>query len=325
MAAALLNLAQRREVAGRYRAGESMPALAEAFGVRVQVIQSALIKERVPRRSPREARLLVHDSLRECRHCGRNVDKNALKLLCPVCAKRFCQSCDEKLPEHWRARLCSTCKRVSRYRNRPMRVCRICGRMGAGGSKRDLCNVHLKLYCRGCEEHLPPGRVIALCTGCEQHRKQRLYAKPLRRCAQCGQREVKIHASRCQQCIHEEYEVRRWAIREIARPCVACGTLMPKGRRLSRCGPCYRKIQRANRKVRLALDVHRCAMCAQVLSLKQSTYCSGCLGMLQKWRKAWHEGNPIARQLGTVRSTRKWQKPHDAPDVAPMQAPAPHL
>lgn len=309
MSAPKLTNAQRREVASRYADGESMPALAEAYGVGVTCIDRTLKLLGIRRRSLAEAALLVRSELVPCRECGAGTHPNAVKPLCPACAKRFCQSCDGKLPQDWHTRLCPPCKFAHRYRNKPPRLCRICGRMGARGTKRDLCAVHVKLYCSVCEAHMPPGRVNHRCTGCEQARKVDYWERPGARCSQCGEERDGNHASRCRKCVAEDYEVLRWAILHRERPCVHCGTVMPKGRRLNRCGPCHGKEVRRRRQERQALGAHRCALCAEPLGLNRDTYCGGCGQMLANWRKAWHEGNKIARQLGTVRPHRKWQEP----------------
>lgn len=304
MSLPFFTFSQKQEVAARYREGDSMPVLAEAFGCTVNVIHRALIQLRVPRRKTGCAR----SELNPCRECVGSCSVNAVKPLCPDCAKLYCQNCDEKLPEGWRSRLCTDCKFRSRYKRKEPRLCRICGRVGARKSKRTLCNVHIHWFCTGCETPLPPTRVNDHCTACAAAMKARMYAKPSRVCSQCGEREVKVHASRCQHCIHEEYEVKRWALLHLDRPCVHCGETLPKGRRLPRCVGCQRKHDRKRRKERIAMGAHRCAMCHDVLALCHQTYCPGCHAMLANWRRAWHAGCPVARSLGTVRSNRRWQE-----------------
>lgn len=308
MARPLLDRQQREEAADRYREGQSMPQIAEAFGCHATVIHRALRQMGVPSRSFGEAQKLVTDELRPCRECGRGVHPNAVKLLCPACAKRFCQRCDQELPADWHTRLCPPCKFAHRYRNRPPRLCRVCGRMGAQGSKRDLCSVHLKLYCSQCEEHMPPGRVNHRCTGCEQARKVIYWEEPGRLCSQCGQERDGNHASRCRKCVAEEYEVTRWALLHLDRPCKKCGVTLARGRRLSYCPPCQKQRETERKRNLQALGAHRCAMCKEELAIAQDTYCKGCASMLAAWRKAWHAGNTIARQLGTVRVQRRWQQ-----------------
>lgn len=310
MSAPKLNRRERQEIAGRYREGETIPMLAEAYGVAWNTIHRALIKERQPRRSITEARQSGRNrnELKPCRECGTGTHPNAVRPLCPPCAKRFCEVCDQQLPADWRSRACSTCRWARRYAKKKPRLCRICGRIGARGTQRDLCAVHVRLYCSLCETHLPPGRVNHHCRACEDEHKQRLYRRAGRICAMCGEREIKVHASRCQHCLHEEYEVHRWAMLHVARPCRQCGEILPKGRRLNRCVSCQRKHNRERKRRRMAIGAHRCAMCAEPLKLKHDTYCPGCHQMLANWRRAWHAGNPIARQLGTVRTQRRWQE-----------------
>lgn len=308
MSAAKLTSQERRQVGDRYQAGESMPQLAEAYGVGVGTIERALTSLGIPRRSASEAGSLVRSSIAECRECGAPCHPNAVRPLCPKCAKRFCESCVERLPADWKSRLCSTCKWARRYQKRGPRLCRICGRMVSRGARRLLCAVHIKLYCTGCEAPLPPGRVNDHCTNCERERKARLYAKSGRLCAFCGIREVTTHASRCSHCKAEDYEIHRWAIRNLVRPCVQCGVDLAKGRRLNRCPKCHRRKMRERNKRRQAIGAHRCAMCREPLSLKNDTYCNGCSGMLAKWRKAWHAGCTAARRLGAVRPQRRWQE-----------------
>jgi hypothetical protein len=180
--------------------------------------------------------------------------------------------------------------------------------MGARTSKRDLCAVHARCYCRRCDAGLPPGRVNAYCTACEQEKKLRLWAKAGRICCQCGEREVRHHASRCQHCLHEEYEVKRWAYLHLDRPCRQCGVILAKGRQVNYCPDCQRQRNQQRKQFRLALGAHRCAMCKEVLALRHDTYCPGCSQMLANWRAAWHAGDPVARMLGTVRERRRWQQ-----------------
>lgn len=301
---------EREQIAARYQDGETMPQLAEAYGCSGSVIHRALKKQRVQTRTLSEARKAGRNvnELNPCRECGTGCSPQAVKPLCPVCARLYCQRCDQKLPAGWKAQECQTCKFNRRYRYRPPRLCRICGRMGARATKRDLCAVHVKLYCRVCEEHMPPGRVLPRCTGCENAKKQRLWEKPGRLCAFCGTREVKIHASRCQHCLHEDYEIWRWALLYIDRPCRQCGVTLARGRRLNYCPACEFKRERRRRAERQVLGAHNCALCAEPLSLSRQTYCGGCDTLLNNWRKAWHAGNKIARQLGTVRTQRRWQE-----------------
>jgi hypothetical protein len=289
-----------------------MPQLAEAFGVAVCTIDRALKKERVERRTRSEAQTLVQSPLLVCRECGAGCHPNALRPLCRRCHKGFCESCDDRLPTEWKSRQCSLCRYKRRYKDRPPRLCRVCGRMASRGARRPLCPVHVKNYCKACDQPLPPGRLLLRCRDCEAAKKARLWAKPGRICAMCGENEARQHSCRCQQCMREEYEVRRWAIMHLIRPCVECGADLPKGRRLPRCAKCQRKRMRERNRRRQAIGAHRCAMCKIELSLKHDTYCPGCLGMLAKWRKAWHAGNPVARHLGTVRPNRRWQEAANA-------------
>lgn len=311
----LLTFQTKQEIAAAYRAGLAMPALAERYGVAVNVIHRALLQLGVPRRDPRAAAAanlarLAEEALSPCRECGAGCHPNAVRPLCPVCARRFCQRCDMRLPkgEAVKTRLCHDCKFEARYQDRGPRLCRICGRMGVRGTKRPLCGVHIAWFCQVCEAPLPPGRVNRRCTECEGEKKQRLWERKGRRCAGCGEREAKVHSCRCQHCLHEEYEVQRWALLHLDRPCRECGAPLPRGRRLPRCGVCQRKVERRRRLERQQLGAHRCAMCHDPLPLSRATYCGGCHTMIANWRKAWHAGNKVARQLGTVRTPRRWQQ-----------------
>jgi hypothetical protein len=311
MSAPKLTRDERRAVAERYQDGESMPELAESYGVYVGVIERALKQQGVERRGAIEARQTGRNVslLNLCRECKAGCHPNAVKPLCPTCARDFCRTCDKRLPADWNSRECHDCRWAKRYAKRAPRLCRVCGRMGARASKRDLCNVHIRHYCRICEAPLPPTRVATRCTACENEKKQRMYAKPGRKCALCGEREVTAHASRCQHCVHEDYEIRRWALMHLDRPCVECGVTLPRGRQVNRCAKCQGKRVRQIRRRHQAIGAHRCALCAEPLAISHGTYCNGCTRMLANWRASWHAGCKVARMLGTVRTQqRRWQE-----------------
>lgn len=310
-----LTPSERREVGERYQSGETIPQLAEVYSVTWGVIHRALIKERVSRRSASEARSTGRnrDELNPCRECGMGCHPNAVKPLCVDCSKLFCQDaeCNERLPKagQVKTRYCSACKFRMRYKKKPPRLCRVCGRMGARGTTRELCNVHVKHFCSTCDEPKPPQRVLHRCTACENDKKQRMYLKPERMCAFCGIREVKVHSSRCQHCLHEDYEIWRWGLLHIDRPCRKCGVTLARGRQVNYCAKCQGQRMKQRNRERLAIGAHRCAMCKEELPLARDTYCGGCSTMLANWRRSWHQGNKVARSLGTVRTPeRRWQE-----------------
>lgn len=293
-------------MARRYEEGEAMPALAEAYGIAISTVLRWLKKLRVQTRGVKEAANLNWDSLRVCRDCGGGVKPNAPRALCPKCVAHYCQRCDKKLPEGWSCRLCTACRVIQRYKGNPP-VCRVCGRIKARKTKKMLCNVHIKQFCQKCEAPLPRGRVCHYCAECERQKKLKLWEKPNRRCSLCGKREAVLHSSWCRRCMKDDYELRRKALAQIERPCIQCGAILPKGRRVNRCRACQYQHNLKRRKERRALGTHRCAQCGADLNLRQETYCAGCHRLQAKWREAWHAGDTAAKQIGTVRPQRKRQ------------------
>jgi hypothetical protein len=309
MSAPRLTEASRREVARRYREGESMPKLAKAFGVAVCAIDNALWKLGVRTRTGSEAQALVRSEV-ACRVCGVGCHPNAVRPLCPVCKKGFCERCDRALPAGAGAktRLCRECKAQTRRGGQGPRRCRVCRTPLSRGAVRDLCMAHRGAFCSVCDQPLPAGRVLRRCRSCEAAKKARLWARHGRRCTRCRVREATLHHCRCRECLREAYLALRRALCDCERPCRDCGVMLPRGRRLERCVECQRAYRREQKIKRRAEGRHHCAMCRTPLAVKRDTYCSGCAVMLAKWRKAWHAGNPVARQLGRVRSTRRWQE-----------------
>jgi hypothetical protein len=307
---AWLTFREQQQIALAYQDGSSSPQLAEAYGMSVRGVLAVLERLGIPRRGSKEARASGRNvsALLECRECGRGCHPGARKPVCPACAKLFCRTCDARLPPGRRDKHCPPCKFAARYKDHPPRLCRVCGRMGARGTARNLCTVHLAIFCTRCDAPLPPARVNRNCRECEGARKERLYEKKGRVCAQCGERPVRAHASRCAHCLHEEYEVRRLRLLHLDRPCKHCGVLLPRGRERSYCTACQKKRDRDRRAGYRAIGAHRCAICKEELPLARGTYCSGCTILLANWRAAWHAGNPVARMLGTVREIRRWQQ-----------------
>lgn len=189
---------------------------------------------------------------------------------------------------------------------RPTRVCRICGRGPVRSCRRLLCATHLKQYCRTCDEPLPAGRVNTQCRACEGADKALLYSRPGRVCALCRRQVVTGQYSWCSACRRETYRMERRALQAVSRPCEQCRVLMPRGRRLNRCCRCEEQWQIERRKAR---GERRCRMCAVDLPLKRGSYCKDCQGMLNRWRKAYHAGNEVARRLGRVKPQRRWEAP----------------
>jgi hypothetical protein len=108
--------------------------------------------------------------------------------------------------------------------------------------------------------------------------------------------------------MRDDYRLRRRARARQQRPCIACGETMPVGRYRSRCGPCVHLQERERRLRKRAENRHHCRMCRAALSLRAEYYCSACQGMLQRWRHAWHAGDPVARRLGIVRAPGGWPR-----------------
>jgi hypothetical protein len=185
--------------------------------------------------------------------------------------------------------------------------CRVCGAAVRSCTKRRLCAAHVRAFCSKCEAPLDAGRANRWCTACEGAHKQALWAKKGRCCTTCGAPATQ-HACQCEACLRETYALQRAAAEARARPCADCQQPMPAGRRSVRCTACYRRQERRGRKERQAQGKHRCGMCGEALPLSRASYCAGCDSMLQKWRHAYHQGNEIARRLGTVEPRRRWQE-----------------
>jgi hypothetical protein len=319
----VLNWTDKQEVAARYQRGDSAAQIARAYGCTGNVIYAALRQLQVPIRHGSEAQRAAQaneeeQSLTTCRHCGNGCDRRTGRACCPACAKRYCVTCDQPLPQSRRGgKTCGACQARARHAKRPPRLCAICGRPVGNHNPRLLCPVHTKWFCARCEVPLPPARVNRYCHACEKARKEALRARPGRRCAHCGEPEGLAKNGLCRQCRREEAEVRRWALMHLDRPCRQCGVILPKGRERAFCAPCERQRRKQRVQIRIAQGCHRCAMCHEPLPAERLTYCKGCDRMLQNWRRAWHAGNPVARQLGTVQPRRRWQqRPEEAEGVS---------
>lgn len=303
---------QEREVCERYEFGEAMPRLSEIFDVGVGAIDGALRRANVQKRSAQEAALAVRSQVRLCRECGDGIKPNAVRPLCPDCAKLFCRNaeCGQRLPHssEVKTQYCSACKFAQRYKKKPPPLCRVCGRVASRGSRRKLCEVHTKCFCAVCDQPKPPQRVNKNCAPCENAKKRRLYAKRGRLCGTCGEREITVHASRCSHCLNEDYTFWRWSLLHMDRPCRQCGVTLARGRQVNYCSKCQRQRMKQRNRERAAIGAHRCATCKEPLAIKHDTYCSGCSTMLANWRKAWHAGDSMAKELGTVRSRHTWQE-----------------
>jgi hypothetical protein len=165
-----------------------------------------------------------------------------------------------------------------RDEDRLPRRCRICAAPVRSGSGRDLCAAHVRQFCSRCEAPLPEGRVNRWCYRCEQERKP------------------------------ADYALRRLVALRVPGECRRCHAPLPPGRIDPRCPACASAYRRQKRQQRRRRDAHRCVMCGDPLPLARISYCGGCDGMLDKWRRAWHRGNPIARRLGTVETRKRWQE-----------------
>jgi hypothetical protein len=194
-----------------------------------------------------------------------------------------------------------------RFEDTQPNVCRVCGEAVRSCTRRRLCALHVRAFCSKCEAPLGPGRVNPWCTACEAGHKERLWAQPGRRCTTCSE-PVTGHACQCGPCLQAQYELERLVRLRQGRDCATCRQALPRGRRSPYCLACWKQRERRRRRERLAAGRHRCLMCGEVLPLSRPSYCQGCESMLQKWRYAYHQNNPIARQLGTMETRRRWQE-----------------
>jgi len=190
------------------------------------------------------------------------------------------------------------------------RVCRVCGENVPSPTKRNLCPAHIRQYCSRCDEKLPKGRVCRWCAACDAANKERLYARG-GLCSLCGKHERTPRSTLCAHCQDAAYLAERQV--RLAHPgrCLDCQAALPPGRVSRHCTDCDRKHEMWRRRDRQRRGEHRCRQCGDPLRLKDQTYCKGCTTMIQNWRRAWHRGNEVARQLGTVESRRRWQREQD--------------
>jgi hypothetical protein len=185
-------------------------------------------------------------------------------------------------------------------------LCRICGAPVPSCTQRRLCAAHVRSFCSQCEAPLPAGRGNPWCTACESAKKARLWARPGRQCTVCEE-PVTGHASQCAACLAAAYELERSLKLRQERTCVQCAVPLPRGRRVPRCARCWKRKERRRRRERLARGEHRCVQCGETLPLSRCSYCAGCDIMQANWRRAYHQGCPVARRLGTLEQRRQWQ------------------
>jgi len=190
------------------------------------------------------------------------------------------------------------------------RVCRVCGTLVLSPTRRNLCAAHIRHYCSICDEKLPKGRANRWCSACDAANKERLYARG-GLCSVCGDRPRTPRSTICARCQTAAYLAERQVRTKHPGQCLNCRAALPAGRIRRRCTACDRKHERWRRRDRRRRGEHRCRQCGDPLRLKDQTYCKGCTTMIQNWRRDWHRGNEVARQLGTVESRRRWQREQD--------------
>lgn len=194
----------------------------------------------------------------------------------------------------------------------PLR-CRICGEPAAGNSKRNLCAGHVRRFCSRCEAEMPEGRVCRWCYACGAANKEQLYARRLP-CSQCGTKIRTPRSTVCADCAMAIYRMQRQVALAHPKACADCRIPLPKGRINRRCLRCHRKWERARRRDRRRLGLHRCVMCGTNLRLADQSLCKGCNTMVANFRRAWHAGNEVARRLGTIKTPRRWQEARETGD-----------
>jgi hypothetical protein len=193
------------------------------------------------------------------------------------------------------------------------KLCRICNEPVRSCTKRFLCALHVGSFCSICEVRLPAGRISRWCRACGNARTQRLYARPGRVCSMCRRKPVTARTTWCPDCRRQVYLLERRMLQLRSRCCVVCGQELPQGRRISRCTACYRQHRRRLSSLRGQRGLRHCLMCGESLAWGKWSYCPECQSMIGKWRRAWHQGDEIARLLGTVEPRRRWQEPSDGP------------
>lgn len=184
------------------------------------------------------------------------------------------------------------------------RQCLDCGGKVYPLKKHPYCQACGPHHCTSCGVRVPSTSRTSHCTACRKAAREARFQRD-RPCFGCG--EIMRAGRRreyCLTCTKAEYRLRRRQL--LCRPdrhCLECGILLPLGRMYNRCAACHT----SRRKRQL------CVRCGLSLSRNDSSYCRRCTNWINNWRRAYHLGDPIARQLGTIRPYHHWQKKNAAP------------
>lgn len=154
-----------------------------------------------------------------CKTCGVPIEgARAIRSgRCPACYPRFCTTCDARLPEGRATRYCAPClkQQHDRLRSRPGRRCYFChGPIPATWSNaacppcnREAIREQQKALaasttrpCIDCRQPVGDHRVTYRCRDCTRKYRAKLWQKPGRTCAMCGQRIGHRPNSYCKPC-----------------------------------------------------------------------------------------------------------------------------